>query len=106
MAAKGYKKGHLQLSSEIIDVLNAGGTLTEEVTWTNSGAATTVAFTRAPSSPAKCKQGSTQLDLVGSVIGASTNGRGIPAVGDAMKAVVCLSPSEQFTLAKGSKFHL
>lgn len=101
MAAKGYKKGRLQLSSAVIDVLSAGGTITETMTWTHSGTATTVQFSGMGSSPASCKQGSTELDLVGSVIGASTSGRGIPAVGDALKAAVCLSPSQQFTLAKG-----
>jgi hypothetical protein len=105
-AAKGYKRGNFQLNSEIIDALNEGGTITEEVTWTHSGATTTVEFSRGPSSPAKCKPSSTQLDLAGSVIGASTNGRGIPAVGDALKGAVCESPSQQFTLPKGSKFHL
>ena len=105
MAARGYKKGHLQLNNNVLNALIAGGTITETLTWTNSGAATTVQFSEAPSS-AKCKQGSTEFDLVGSVIAASTRGRGIPAVGDPLKAAVCLSPSEQFTLPKGSKFHL
>jgi hypothetical protein len=105
-AAKGYKKGSLQLSSAILNALFAGGTITEPLTWSNSGAFTTIQFSGTPSSPAGCKIGSTKLDLVGSVIGASTSGRGIPAVGDTIKAPVCMSPTEQFTLPKGSRFKL
>jgi hypothetical protein len=105
-AAKGYKKGSLQLNSEVLNALVAGGTVTESLTWTSSGAATTIQFSGTPSSPAGCKKGSTELDLVGSVIGASTSGRGIPAVGDTFNAPVCMSPSEQFSLPKGSKFRL
>lgn len=105
-AAKGYKKGSLQLSSAVLNALIAGGTITEPLTWSNSGAFTTIQFSGTPSSPAGCTNGSTKLDLVGSVIGASTTGRGIPAVGDTIKAPVCMTPSEQFALPKGSRFKL
>lgn len=105
-AAKGYKKGSLLINTPLLDALIAGGTITETLTWTSSGAATAVQFSAAPTSPAGCTKGSTRLHLVGSVIGASTAGTGIPAVGDTINAPVCLSPSGQFTLVKGSKFRL
>lgn len=105
-AAKGYKQGSLQLSSAVLNALSAGGTITESLTWSTSGAFTTVQFSGSSSSRAGCKSGSTELDLHGSVIAASTSGRGIPAVGDTIKARVCMSSSEQFTLPKGSRFKL
>jgi hypothetical protein len=105
-AAKGYKKGSLQLNSEVLSALQAGGTITEPLTWTSSGAFEEIQFSGTPSSPAGCKKGSTRLDLVGSVTGATTAGRGIPAVGDTINGPVCMSPSEQFSLPRGSKFRL
>lgn len=105
-AAKGYKTGSFLLNSQVLNALLAGGTITEPLTWTSSGVTTQIQFSGTPSSAAGCKTGSTEVDLVGSVIGASTAGKGIPAVGDTINAPVCMSPSQQFSLPKGSKFRL
>jgi hypothetical protein len=95
---KGYKSASAPASS-----LASGGTLT----WTKSGATTTVSLSVTSPGQGGCKKGYVEEDATGSVTAASTTGAGIPAVGDATSARACADISNgKITLVKGSTFSL
>jgi hypothetical protein len=98
---KGYKSGTGSPTSMIAP---AGG----KITWSNSGATTTVKL-GAPTAvtPNVCTGGATEYAVSGTVTAASTTGVGIPAVGDAVTAKACVaSGTEAMTLVKKTTFAL
>jgi len=95
---KGYKS-----ASGSTAALLAGGNLT----WTNSGATTTVTFTDTSPGQGVCAKNYAEFDAIGSVTAASTTGVGIPAVGDTTSATVCVDVAKnKLKLAPGTTFGL
>jgi hypothetical protein len=66
--------------------LLAGG----NITWSNSGATTTVSFTDNSPGQGACAKNYVEYDATGTVTAASTVGVGIPAVGDTTSGRVCI----------------
>jgi len=94
----GYKSATAPSSS-----LAGGGNLT----WSKSGATTTIGDTSASTvTPNKCGTKGTEYSFTGKVTAASTKGKGIPAVGSAVKALACVASSGSVTLLKGTTIHL
>ena len=94
---KGYKTATAPATS-----LAGGGNLT----WSKSGATTTVGNTKVTTvTPNKCGK-STEYSFTGTVTAASTSGVGIPAVGDTVSALACVSGSGKITLLKGTTIQL
>ena len=95
---KGYKSATAPASS-----LASGGNLT----WSTSGATTTVSLSVTSAGQGGCAKGYTEYDGTGSVTAASTSGAGIPAVGDAVSARACVSTAKnKITLVKGTRISL
>lgn len=78
---KGYKDATGSTSA-----LLAGG----NITWSNSGATTTVSFTDNSPGQGACAKNYVEYDATGTVTAASTVGVGIPAVGDTTSGRVCI----------------
>jgi hypothetical protein len=95
---KGYKS-----ASALATSLATGGTLT----WSNSGATTTVTLATTSPGQGSCKKGNVEFDATGTVTAASTTGVGIPAVGDSTSARACVETKNgKITLVKGTTFTL
>ncbi len=95
---KGYKKATAPASS-----LAGGG----NVTWSNSGATTTVGDAAVTTvTPNACGKKGTEYSFTGTVTAASTSGTGIPAVGDSVSALACVTSSGKIALLKGTTIHL
>ncbi len=82
---KGYKDATATTAA-----LLAGGNLT----WSNSGATTTVTFSDSSPGQGACSKGYDEYDATGSVTAASTSGVGIPAVGDVTSGRVCVDTAK------------
>ncbi len=77
------------------------------LTWSKSGATTTVTITATAEGQGLCKKKYTQFDASGTVTGASTTGVGVPAVGDAISAEVCIdATTNKLKLVTGTTFSL
>jgi len=95
---KGYKSASGSSAS-----LATGGTLT----WTKSGATTTVSLTVTSPGQGGRAKGYVEYDANGSVTATSTIGTGIPAVGDTTSARACVNTAKnKITLVKGTTFTL
>ena len=95
---KGYKS-----ASGSSAALATGGT----ITWSSSGATTTISLTVTSPGQGGCGKGYVEFDASGSVTAASTSGTGIPAVGDATSARACVNTAKnKITLVKGTSFTL
>jgi hypothetical protein len=78
---RGYKS-----ATGLTNVLSPGGMLT----WSRSGATTDVAISsNTVLAPGACGHAHVEIDITGSVTGASTAGIGVPAVGDSVTARIC-----------------
>ncbi len=97
-AGKGYKSATGSSGS-----LATGGTLT----WSNSGATTTVTLVVTSPGQGLCGKGYSEFDANGTVTAASTTGTGIPAVGDTTSSKVCVNVAKnKIALVKGTTFSL
>ncbi len=95
---KGYKT-----ATGTTAALLAGG----NITWSNSGATTTVSFTDTSPGQGACSKGYDEFDATGTVTAASTSGVGIPAVGDVTAARVCVDTTKnKLKLVTGTTFSL
>jgi hypothetical protein len=95
---KGYKEATGSTAA-----LLAGG----NITWSNSGATTTVSFTDSSPGQGVCAKNYAEFDAVGRVTAASTSGVGIPAVGDVTSTKVCVDATKnKLKLAPGTTFSL
>ncbi len=77
------------------------------ITWKSSGATTTVGDSSVSDvTPNKCGTKGTEYSFKGKVTAASTKGTGIPAVGNSVKALACVSSAGAITLLPGTTIHL
>lgn len=95
---KGYKS-----ASGSAATLATGG----NITWSNSGATTTIGDTSYSSvTNTGCSKKDSEYEFTGTVTAASTSGTGIPKVGDSVQAFACLASSGAIKLAKGTTAEL
>jgi hypothetical protein len=95
---KGYKK-----ASGNSATLATGG----NITWTKSGATTTIGSGTVSTPTNLCGKKATEYGFTSSVTGASTSGTGIPKVGDTVSALACVNnTSGAIKLLKGTVMEL
>jgi hypothetical protein len=96
---KGYKDA--TASTAALEV--AGSNLT----WSKSGATTTVSITASSPGQGVCPKNYLEYDANGTVTAASTSGVGIPAVGDVISGTACVDVTKnKLKLASGTTFNL
>ncbi len=95
---KGYKT-----ATGTAAALASGGT----ITWSKSGATTTIGDSSASGvTPSACPKKDSEFSFSGTVTAASTTGAGIPAVGDTVHVLACVSPTGTVKLVKGTSISL
>ncbi len=96
---KGYKDA--TASTAALEVPNSN------LTWSKSGATTTVSITATSPGQGVCGKGYVEYDANGTVTGASTTGVGVPAVGDVISGTACIDLTKnKLKLAPGTTFNL
>jgi hypothetical protein len=96
---KGYKTG--SASTSALD--SSSGT----ITWSKSGATTTVSISASSPGQGVCPKNYVEYDANGHVTAASTTGTGIPAVGDVISGKACIDVAKnKLKLAPGTTFNL
>lgn len=99
-AGNGYKKASVSWD----DLINGG-----DLTWSSSGATTTIGDTSSYGIIGACHHGhGDEIVMQGTVTAASSGGTGVPAVGDTFSAFVCQYdlPTQKFTLMPGTEVNL
>jgi hypothetical protein len=96
-------KGYKEVTGSTAALAVAGSNLT----WSNSGATTTVTIGSSSPGQGVCPKNYVEFDALGSVTAASTSGPGIPAVGDVVSGTACIDIAKnKLKLAKGTTFNL
>jgi hypothetical protein len=96
-------KGYKDATGSTAALAVAGSNLT----WSNSGATTTVSISSSSPGQGVCPNNYLEYDASGTVTAASTSGVGIPAVGDVVSGTACVDVTKnKLKLAKGTTFNL
>jgi hypothetical protein len=85
--------GYKTASAPAVNLATGGN-----ITWKTSNATTTIGNAVVSNPTNKCGTKGTEYSFTGSVTAASTVGKGIPKVGDAVSALACVSSTGAITL--------